>query len=114
MTRDGEEAKATLLLESESLEIHRERKALRARSFLSELKFRPPTRRCLAAGRLQGMLHEERSFVAALLRMTAKNNGNYNGNYNGNCDNQRQKKKQVPHPSALRAYGLRMTRKTKE
>jgi hypothetical protein len=53
------------------------------------------------------MLHEERSFVAAVLRMTAKNNGNYNGN----CDSQRQKKKQVPHPSALRAYGLRMTRK---
>jgi hypothetical protein len=33
-------------------------------------------------------------FVAALLRMTGE---------------QRKKKKQVPHPSALRAYGLRMT-----
>jgi hypothetical protein len=53
------------------------------------------------------MLHEESSFVAAVLRMTTKNNGNYNGN----CDSQRQKKKQVPHPFALRAYGLRMTRK---
>jgi len=27
---------------------------------------------------------------------------------------QRQKKKQVPHPSALRAYGLRMTMKSKD
>jgi hypothetical protein len=36
-------------------------------------------------------------FVAALLRITGKE--------------RRKKKKQVPHPSALRAYGLRMTRK---
>jgi hypothetical protein len=46
-----------------------------------------------------GIVREERSFLAALLRMTA-NNGEG-------------KKKQVPHPSALRAYGLRMTAKSK-
>jgi len=51
--------------------MHRERKALRACSFLSELKFRPPKRRCLAA-EIAGNGRGERAFVTALLRMTAK------------------------------------------
>jgi len=54
---------------------------------------------------LLGIEREEGSFVAALLRMTGKRRRRKEEDGEG-------KKKQVPHPSALRAYGLRMTAKS--
>jgi len=52
---------------------------------------------------LLGIVREERAFVAALLRMTGKERKRK--------EEAAGKKKQVPHPSALRAYRLRMTQK---